>query len=118
MPDFANLFFLLSLWSHRPRRSADPVVLPGPSATKGLQSAFNSPVDGRHRSARAPGFWSAIILAIIALAEVGTAATVRIRLETTDLHSNVVSSVNVGEQFLLRGYVTDLRPNAQEVSVT
>ncbi len=61
------------------------------------------------------GLWSIVLLSTLWVLNLGTAATVRIRLETTDLNSNVVSSINVGEQFLLRGYVTDLRPNAEGV---
>ena len=78
-----------------------------------LRRAINSPAGGRSRSALTVGFWPAILLGTLSLPDIGAAATVRIRLETTDLNSNVVSTVNVGEQFLLRGYVTDLRANAQ-----
>ena len=78
-----------------------------------LRRAINCPAGGRSRSALTVGFWPAILLGTLSLPDIGAAATVRIRLETTDLNSNVVSTVNVGEQFLLRGYVTDLRANAQ-----
>jgi len=39
----------------------------------------------------------------------------RIRLEATNLAGNAVASVNVGDQFLLRGWVKDLRANPQGV---
>jgi chitinase len=39
----------------------------------------------------------------------------RIRLETTNLAGNTVASVNVGDQFLVRGWVKDLRANPQGV---
>ena len=57
----------------------------------------------------------AVLLATLLAPGFARAASVRIRLETTDLNFNVVSSVNVGDQFLLRGFVTDLRANAQGV---
>lgn len=115
MSELTNLIFRFYHWLYSPRRYAGPMVLPSPSVTKGRRPAIHSLAAGPNQPAQVLGFWSAIILATLALANVGTAATVRIRLETTDLNSNVVSSVNVGEQFLLRGYVTDLRPNPQGV---
>lgn len=60
-------------------------------------------------------FRATLFVGILLTVEFASGASVRIRLETSDLHSNVVSSVNVGDQFLLRGFVTDLRANPQGV---
>ena len=47
------------------------------------------------------------------LVESTNAQLVRFRLEATDMEGNAISSVNVGEDFLLNSYAKDLRTEAQ-----
>lgn len=86
-----------------------------PSAHRLVTTLANSEGSGYRCRARWKGFGAAIVFGMLLAAESTRAATAQIRLEVTDLNSNVITTVNLGESFLLRGFVADLR--AQPIGV-
>ena len=50
-----------------------------------------------------------LVLLLTATGRIQAATVVKIRLETSDLSGNAISTVDIGEEFLLRVFVQDLR---------